>query len=458
MFLLAWACHFPDMSTTTGTVPLLATCVGDPDDATRAICSMFQTRAQPVEVTISDGVETALFSAPAVQTIHVVPIWGLHAESEWTWTARAGEEVVGGTIVPAALADAVAFDVEPTGDGPSSLVQVLFPGACAGGGTAVVLDEQGRVRWYDEVGGEELEVVTFTEAGTILAMVDQDAIVELDLAGRELYRIDDLDLPIHHDVMRKDDLVYTLLAQASPAEDGVTYIEDIVVAYDRVGREIWRWDEHDWLDPTEARRWNGNFWNDEFPGAVDAWHTNGLFVTDDFDVLLSLKGETALIRITLGGAITWGLYGDGSEGGALPSSFELVEGGPLSEGDPTFALQHHPVLRADGNVTLVDNSRNRGLELALDEIAGTATFVDDWRMIGVDCNTQSSMFDLPGGGRLLTCAEDRTIIEFDAAGAEVGRMVLACADGASPQRTIRAQPLDVWDGTSAAGVEARRID
>jgi len=455
--ILSWwaACHFPDVwPATTGTVPLLATCVGDPDNATRATCSMFQTQALPVEVEVTDGVETAVFAAPAVQTIHVLPIWGLHAESEWSWTARAADGIVQGTIVPAPLAEAVTFDVTQTGGGSSSLVDVLVPGHCAGGGTAVVLDANGRVRWYAAVGGDELEVVTFTEAGTILAMVDQDAIVELDLAGQELYRIDGLDVPIHHDVMRKDDLVYTLLAEASPADDGVTYIEDIVVAYDRIGREIWRWDEHDWLDPTEARRWNGHFWDDEFPDAVDAWHTNGLFVTDDFDVLLSLKGEAALLRITIGGATTWGLYGDGSVGNALPSSFELVADG----GDPTFALQHHPVLRPDGGVTLIDNAKNRGLELALDEAAGTATFGSEWPMTGVDCNTQSSMFDLPEGGRLLTCADDRTILEMDAAGAEVGRWVLSCANGADLQRTIRGQPLDLWDGVTAAGVAVDRLD
>ena len=453
--LLGAACHFPDeWPTTTGTVPLLATCLPDPENATRASCTMFQTRALPVEVEVTDGVETAVFSSAAVRTVHALPIWGLHAESEWSWTARAGDEVVQGQIAPVPLPDAVTFDVERTVDGPTSLVDVLLPGGCAGASTSVVLDQQGRVRWYEELDGEEVAVTTFTEADTILTMVDDDAIVELDLTGQEIYRIAGLDLPIHHDVMRKDDLVYTLLAHTNPADDGVTYIEDIVVAYDRVGREIWRWDEHERLDPTQADRWNGQFWDDEFPGAVDAWHTNGLWVTDGFDVLLSLKGETALIRITLGGAITWGLYGNGSAGGALPSSFELVADG----GDPTFSHQHHPVLRPDGHVTLVDNEKNRGLELALDEAAGTATFVSDWPMTGVDCNTQSSMFDLPGGGQLLTCANDRTLIEYDAAGAEVGRMVLSCANGAGLQGTTRGQPLDLWDGTSAAGVEVRRLE
>jgi hypothetical protein len=348
----------------------------------------------------------------------------------------------------------MTFDVAHQGDGPTSLVQVLVPAQCAGGGSIAVLDREGRVRWFADLGGEEVEVATFTDAGTLLAIVDKDAIVELDPVGQTAFVLDGLSQPIHHDVFRRDDFVYTLLAEASPAADGVTYVEDIVVAYDRVGREVWRWDEHDWLDPTLARGWVGPFWRNVFPGAVDAWHTNGLFVTDTYDVILSMKGESAIVRVAIDGAMQWGLYGDGSTDGALPSTFTLVN----DTGDPTFALQHHPVLRPDGHLTLVDNEKDRGLELALDEVAGTATFVEGWPMTGLDCPTQSSMFDLPGGGRLLTCADDRVLVEFDAAGAEVRRTTLACENGAELPRTIRGEPLDLWDGTAVAGASVRRID
>ncbi len=125
-------------------------------------------------------------------------------------------------------------------------------------------------------------------------------------------------------------------------------------------------------------------------------------------------------------------------------------------GDPTFGDQHHVALLPDGHLTMFDNPRARALELVLDHEGGTAQFFADWTA-GLVCPIQSSLFSLDGGGRLFTCGDARTYVEFDAAGNEVGRHVLSCPNGTALPRTTRGQPLDLWEGVTAAGVTATRV-
>jgi hypothetical protein len=437
-----------------GEPPLLdALCTVDPFDPLRALCRMVLTEPLVAEIEVTDGEETAVFTTNEPSVTPVLPIWGLTADSDWSWTARAGDVELTGTfhtgVLPIAMDE---LTLASTGT-VAQLVQVISPVDCVGGGWVAVFDAQGRVRWYADSGGTDVDLVQLTEADTVVWIVDRTHVTEVDLTGRVLLSRDDLGLPLHHDVFRRDDLVYVLVSDDHANANGVTYVEDIVLALDRDGQEVWRWDEHDHLDPTTAHTSHSPFWHAWFPGATDAWHTNALYVTDDGYVLLSLQAEDTILRVSIAdGSIGWILGGNRVDG-AFESSFDLVLG---REGNPGFGNQHHVALLDDGHLTVFDNANDRGLELALDEAEGKATFVQDWDL-GLHCPIQSSVFPLAEDGRLVTCADQHTLGEFDATGTELGRHVLACRNHAKLPRTTRGQPVDLWDGATAAGVTATRV-
>jgi hypothetical protein len=251
-------------------------------------------------------------------------------------------------------------------------------------------------------------------------------------------------------VFRRDDLVYVLLAEPWDAPNGETYIEDVVVWLGPDGTEVGRWAEHDHLDATIAP--GGAFWADTWPGSIDAWHTNGLFVEENGDLLLTLKTASTLLSVSAANwRIEWVFAGDGV-GSALPTDVTFV---PTGVGDPRFGEMHHPARQPNGNLTVFDNLNVRGLELALDEAARTASFVAHWPLIGLQCPNQSSVFQLAGGHHVVGCAGASVIVEFDLDGFEVARWDLECPQGSTPLM-VRAQPLDLWSAQSLEVTVRRR--
>jgi hypothetical protein len=363
-----------------------------PAGAAWATCSVRLPEPGPAEVRFGDGAESVRFVDAAATSDHTIPIWGLTPSTSWTWDAEDG--AVSGAITTDALPEEVDLEVAVTG-GPT-LSMVLLPAACGTAGFVVALDAAGRVRWYADFRGstgelrEGILAAHLGDDGTVAVVLDLEEIVRADLTGRVIQRISP-DRPVHHDVVRKDGLTWTLLAEAWAEPDGNTYVEDVVAAYDDAGTLVQTWAEHDHLDPTLVGPADGiPYWHEEFPGAIDAWHTNGLFVGDDGGLLLSLLHVDSVLRVDAGEP-TWVVGG----GGVLPSDMVPV-------GNAAFHEQHHPALLDNGHLTVFDNSGNRGLELALDPAGGTATFVADWR-IPTECGVQGSVFPLDDGHRLVTC-------------------------------------------------------
>jgi hypothetical protein len=242
------------------------------------------------------------------------------------------------------------------------------------------------------------------------------------------------------------------MSHARPASDGDVYVEEIVVAVDHGGAEVWRWDERDWLDPTLAEGAPDTFWDATYPDAIDAWHTNGIYVTDDHDVLVSLNSEDVVLRVSgEDGTIEWILDG-GTAGGTGTPTFNLEHNG----GDASFDRQHHPNLLPNGNLTLFDNPRSRAVELVLDEMAEVATFAGEWN-VGLHCPFQSSLFPVADGW-VATCGEAHVFLEYDASRLETGRMTIACTNGMELPRTTRGQPIDLWDGVTVGSVTAARME
>jgi hypothetical protein len=321
---------------------------------------------------------------------------------------------------------------------------VLLPASCGIEGVLTAIDLAGRVRWYQDLRwagappDARLMAAQLGDDDTLVAVVDQRDLVRVDLAGTELLRLTP-DRPVHHDVTRRNGVTWTFLADAHLEADGVTYVEDQVVGFDDDGEVVSVWDEHDHLDATQSPPGGGGgFWAEDFPGAVDAWHSNGLFVADSGDLLVSLHRADTVLRVSAGGDVVWRLVGDGS------GDFALT-------GDARFAGQHDPALLDEQHVTVFDNSGPRGLELELSGSTGTA--VGQWPIQG-DCSVQGSIFPLPDDHWLVTCAEAHRLAEYDGAGALVTTFAPRCPSGSLPL-TVRGQPVDLWDARVGAVRAAR---
>lgn len=442
----------PIVTTTQGEID--GSCAVDPDNALRATCTFERSPAGRVEVELTDGTETVVFADEAEVTSHSVPLWGLTADATWSWVARAGGDEASGSFVTGSLPAEVAIDFSPSVTGDSTVPMVLLPASCDVDGYAVVTDLQGRVRWYQdamEPGAgttERLMALQLGDDDTISALAGEVQLVRFDLAGHELLRLEP-GKPVHHDVFRRDGVTYVFLAEDYTDSSGRLWVEDVVAGYDDAGALVTSWAEHDHLDTASAPQGPSLFWDDVYPGSTDAWHSNGLYVTDTGGLLISLNRIRSIILVE-GGEIAWWLTGDGV-GHPFPSDFTPVDGA----GSATFYDAHHPALLDDGHLTVFDNSRTRGLELALDEAAGTATFVGEYPLTGVDCPIQGSHFVTDDGHHLVACGSDHLIVEFDSAGAEVARMVPSCASGDDPPLTVRAQPVDLWEA-AVGDVRAHR--
>jgi hypothetical protein len=181
----------------------------------------------------------------------------------------------------------------------------------------------------------------------------------------------------------------------------------------------------------------------------DYVHANAVSVDADGNLLVSARSTWAAYKIDRRtGAVLWRL-------GGKRSDFALGPG-------VRFAWQHDVQRRADGAITLFDNSafppvrkRSRALAVVLDEQARTAT-LQSARIHprGLLAATQGNAQNLPGGGMLVGWGSQRYFTEYDAAGAVVWDARVAL--GFESYRAYRLP----WVGTPktrprAAGVRLR---
>jgi outer membrane protein assembly factor BamB len=127
----------------------------------------------------------------------------------------------------------------------------------------------------------------------------------------------------------------------------------------------------------------------------DPFHLNSVALDSDGNFLVSARHTNAIYKLDRStGEVLWRL-------GGKQSSFALQPGAE-------FALQHDARRRADGAITLFDNvsedpkargKASRGLALALDHRAKTASVAQEWEHAdGLLSTTQGSMQNLDGGG------------------------------------------------------------
>ncbi len=288
-------------------------------------------------------------------------------------------------------------DATALADGLVMICNARLPGYIA------MIDGKGAIRWYWQIDDIGVRAATVTLRGTILAMLrppmkdviddtpkeEADslremekpirrgamgfaggtAIAEIDLTGKQLWRIDmDKILDgkykvIHHDVRMDDKGHIVTLVRNSKLYDmsqvggkGTdTLGGDGILVMDTTGQKIWEWNVWDFWDIK----------NDPFikEFAYDRFHINSLSFDTDGNYLISVAIDDQIWKVNAAtGAIMWKLGKNGN--------FKM---------DTTnyFSFQHSVHINPYGDLMVFDNSlwkkQSGAVSFSLDTVHWTAT-------------------------------------------------------------------------------------
>jgi hypothetical protein len=427
-----------DVFATERPTVLEATCTPDVN-VLQFWCDVAVEPAQAIEIrsTRTDGLGVSrTTTSDLVSTTHHVPVIFLAPERAYTLDVAAvawpDDPVVTTPITTGLPPASVGSWLEWTGT--STLGLIGTESGCSASAVATIYDTvTGDLVWYrdlDPQGSLGLQnMVRFTEHHTILGDTN-GSIVEIDLFGSDVVRFD-VDFPglgVHHDLFRRDDLIYVLIQ-----EDQGPLTLDSVVVLDLTGTEVGRWRSGDHLDiPVGAMG--------------DLLHTNGIHVDTSGDLLLSMLGQASIAKIT--GDLASPDFGDAQwimTGAPLENDIGddiTIDWVPI--GPPTrFARPHHVSIRHDGRLMFLDNSNGRALVMTMDELAKTATADAAYATAENSCGTQGTALDTWAGNAVVGC-DTGTVREYDVAtGSQLWEAKLRCRNESAPS-VARWYPLDGW--------------
>jgi hypothetical protein len=455
--MLACTGHEPgtqDSESTEAAPTVVAVGCAQPGDNTlRWSCTVTVEPPQTatlVYVPLDGGPETSL-TLPALGGSHEMPLRFLRTSTSYDVTVAASgvEARTTFTTGDAPVGARLTYVVE----GVSSVPYLLHTTPCMGTDFVVVSDTEGHVVWYQSLGlggGADVQMVQLTEDDTLLLVADSvrtgtNFLREIDWDGNTLLEVisDAQDTErFHHDAYKHAGLVYALFHHDLLLEDGLTYKEDGYYVYDETGSLVDEWHLFDHFLPPLGGEPGGY-------APIDYSHTNSIHVTDDLQVMLSLRYLSAVASVQGDptqkdhGAITWRLGGNPSDP-AFGTDFTLTS----SASDlPTFLLQHHALPDGPDRITMFDNrgfgpQPSRVLGITLDRTLGVAD-IDEVYTLDQHCNFQGSAFFTAQGNPVATCAKPGTVYEWDAGVPETQRFKLnaSCADGVEAS-IGRFVPLD----------------
>jgi arylsulfate sulfotransferase len=238
------------------------------------------------------------------------------------------------------------------------LLSLVPPGLGTGTGPSivqdVVTDIQGRIIWYCPLAGLPIKPMAngnyILNLGSDLREVDLTCNTVRDVSIAQVnqslqahgYTFPALTL-FHHDMLTLPNGHWIALAQAEkdftdlPGYPGTTSVQgDVLIDIDPNGDAVWAWSGFDHLDV-----------NRHLFGLPDWTHSNALVYTSDGNLLLSMRGQSWIIKIDYAngagsGNILWRL---GQEG-----DFTLLGGDPSQ----WFYAQHDPqIVNVNGSQTSI---------------------------------------------------------------------------------------------------------
>ena len=332
-------------------------------------------------------------------------------------------------------------DASALADGLVMLCYARTPGYIA------LVDGKGKVRWYWQVDDIGVRAATLTPRGTILAMLrppkkdeiddqpkeQQDilneiqkpmrrgkmgfiggtAMVEIDLTGKELWRVDLDKLPgnelasIHHDIrMDENHHIHTLYRATKPYDMAAiggtgldTLVGDGIVVMDTTGKELWKWSAWEVWDI------NHDPYLDRF--AYDRFHMNALNFDTDGNYLVSVSIEDQIWKVDAKtGRLLWKLGRNGDF---------------MMDTTAYFSFQHSVHINPEGDIMLFDNSlrrkESRALSFSLDTVTMTAsTHINAALPPDKYTSRMGSAYVLPNGNLLQTSSKTGSVLVTDQAG------------------------------------------
>jgi hypothetical protein len=284
-------------------------------------------------------------------------------------------------------------------------------------------------------------------------------IVVLDSSYREITRVTtggDIEpglADMHDATITPDGTMLILAYVAEPTdltpvggdEDGWAW-ENVVQEVDvETGEVLFEWRASDHVELTDTKASPDA--DEENPkGAEDDpfdwFHVNSANLTPDGDILVSGRNTHAVYRVDrTTGEVEWVL-------GGTSSDFDMD--GPDDGTGAQFAWQHDAQLHDDGTLTMFDNQgdppvgeHSRGLRLALDTDAMTATVAQEWLPTDpmLVAGSQGNLQVLDNGNVVIGWGDAQLTSEFTADGTLVREFPFEAGE------SYRAYRFDGWVGT-----------
>ncbi len=411
-----------------GTDPLVSSvsCTVQPENSLRADCDVVlrEPRAEvSVGFTEVGGAQRGtLLSEAGVQLEHRVTLWGMraaqaHEVTVWVDGVDEATTTFESGPLPALLE---LIDVTTTGSDPVADYLMMAMRCDVGEAFLSILDPEGTVFWYqqttDHISGG---LFNPTDDGGVL-MLSPTQIEEWSMQGelrRVLTRYEHYQRRTHHDGYKHNGLTYVLFADTYMVGTQEIVLDGIYV-FDDSGAVVGEWELADHLEVNPAdlaglppREW----WEDEFPGAIDYSHANSVFV-DDSGIYISTRWLSTIWKLgSFGtpefGEVQWRLVGERN----LPVPADFVIESEISS-TLNFKGQHHGTIAPDGTLTLFDNRRgmtstSRALAFDLDPTAGVADMVEAYDL-GLLCDIQGTVVKDEAGDLVAVCSPTGTIHQF----------------------------------------------
>ena len=397
----------------------------------------------------ADGVLTHRIGDDTRVTEHEVVVFGLWAETEYTFEAVSvdgnGDEARG--TVDAVVTDALPFEC------PVFEVNALDPDAMQPGWTmtnvmvdgilsppvVVMLDPDGRVVWYHQVG----EVPAFADVdatllddGTVLiggGLGPGQSAMRIDMAGNRVWQgptqPEKYLAPgaLHH-VFRQLPNGHYLTLQFEAQN---TVLEDVILELDGDGEVVWEWHAADHIPDATIEHVHGNM---------------ALLGSDETAIYFNALLTRSFYKIDReSGEILWTFREDGDFTIETPHDW------------PWVSFAHSPQLLPDGHVLMYDNGGIEGhdfsriVEYALDEESMTAELVWEYPGELADDHWYTQFWGdadrLANGNTLVTSG---SVMPFDTP----SRLFEVTADGAVVWQLEMSSPTE---GGLAGNYSSERI-
>jgi len=164
-----------------------------------------------VDVTLPDGTVRPYVSTDPTTATPTIQLWGLKADTSYTWAAGTTTDSVTTGSLPAAL---LAVDIATTG-ATDAFDAILRPLTCEGARYLVMIDNDGDVVWFAEnsIWNSGMHAYEWSPDTRTVMVSNHDHFEELALDGTIGLTLDrgvDFDEPLHHDLARWGPYTYLL--------------------------------------------------------------------------------------------------------------------------------------------------------------------------------------------------------------------------------------------------------